>query len=182
MTKINSKNKGSRFERQVCKFFTKWTGYEFSRVPASGGLRWKKTDNITADITCTDDKHSRRFLFSVECKSYNDIRFEHILLGNKSCKILSFWEQANNDANRSGKIPLLVMKYNNMPKDEAFVVVQKDLFNKVIVPLSNKFKKPVMAISMNKDNVFMILMLSDLMSIDYNIFHKNTKMVFKVKK
>lgn len=42
MGKVNSKQKGSRFERSICKFFQDWTGYEFSRVPASGGLRWKK--------------------------------------------------------------------------------------------------------------------------------------------
>ena len=54
MARINSKNKGSRFERTICKWFQDWTGYEFNRVPASGGLRWKKTDNITSDISCTD--------------------------------------------------------------------------------------------------------------------------------
>lgn len=42
MARINSKNKGSRFERTICKWFQDWTGYEFNRVPASGGLRWKK--------------------------------------------------------------------------------------------------------------------------------------------
>ena len=83
MGKVNSKQKGSRFERSICKFFQDWTGYEFSRVPASGGLRWKKTDNITSDITCSDPKHSRRFSLSVECKSYQEIKFEHLLLGNK---------------------------------------------------------------------------------------------------
>ena len=61
MARINSKNKGSRFERTICKWFQDWTGYEFKRVPASGALRWKKTDNITSDITCTDPKHSKRF-------------------------------------------------------------------------------------------------------------------------
>ena len=121
MARINSKNKGSRFERTICKWFQDWTGYEFNRVPASGGLRWKKTDNITSDITCTDPKHLKRFKLSVECKSYNDLKFEHILLGNKGCKILSFWEQASNDAIRGNKIPVLIMKYNNMPKGEAFL-------------------------------------------------------------
>ena len=113
MARINSKNKGSRFERTICKWFQDWTGYEFNRVPASGGLRWKKTDNITSDITCTDPKHSKRFKLSVECKSYNDLKFEHILLGNKGCKILSFWEQASNDAIRGNKIPVLIMKYSS---------------------------------------------------------------------
>lgn len=31
----NSKNKGNRGEREVCKFWKEWTNYEFSRTPAS---------------------------------------------------------------------------------------------------------------------------------------------------
>lgn len=116
----NSKNKGNRGEREVCKFWKEWTNYEFSRTPASGGLRWKKADNISSDVICTDDKHSRKFPFSIESKFYKDIRFEHILLGNKKCKILEFWDQANNDSIRAGKLPVLMMRYNNMPKGEFF--------------------------------------------------------------
>ena len=108
----NSKNKGNRGEREVCKFWKEWTNYEFSRTPASGGLRWKKADNISSDVICTDDKHSRKFPFSIESKFYKDIRFEHILLGNKKCKILEFWDQANNDSIRAGKLPVLMMRYN----------------------------------------------------------------------
>lgn len=32
-----SRNKGGRFERQMAKELTEWWGYEFNRVPASGG-------------------------------------------------------------------------------------------------------------------------------------------------
>lgn len=121
--KINSKAKGSRFERVVCKALQDWSGYEFSRTPASGGLRWKKTDNISSDIVCSDPKHAHKFPFSIEVKNYKDIKFEHLLTGNKTCKIREFWSQATGDAKRSGKIPVLIMRYNSMPKGEAFFVV-----------------------------------------------------------
>ena len=78
----NSKNKGNRFERTIAKFFQDWTGYKFSRTPGSGG--WAKAKDSFGDLVCTDEKHSRRFPFSIECKSYQDLKFEHILLGTKS--------------------------------------------------------------------------------------------------
>lgn len=99
----NSRNKGSRFERTIAKAWESWTGYKFSRTPGSGG--WAKAKDAMGDLVCTDEKHSRRFPFSIECKNYQDIKFEHILLGLKSCKIISFWEQATKDAKRAGKYP-----------------------------------------------------------------------------
>ena len=118
----NSRNKGSRFERTIAKAWESWTGYKFSRTPGSGG--WAKAKDAMGDLVCTDEKHSRRFPFSIECKNYQDIKFEHILLGLKSCKIISFWEQATKDAKRAGKIPILIMRYNSMPKSEAFFIVE----------------------------------------------------------
>lgn len=118
----NSRNKGSRFERTIAKAWESWTGYKFSRTPGSGG--WAKAKDAMGDLVCTDEKHSRRFPFSIECKNYQDIKFEHILLGLKSCKIISFWEQATKDAKRVGKIPILIMRYNSMPKGEAFFIVE----------------------------------------------------------
>lgn len=114
----NSRNKGSRFERSVAKAWESWTGYKFSRTPGSGG--WAKAKDAVGDLVCTDEKHSRRFPFSIECKSYQDIKFEHLLLGNKTCKIHDFWDQASRDANKINKLPILIMRYNSMPKDEAF--------------------------------------------------------------
>ena len=118
----NSRNKGSRFERTIAKAWESWTGYKFSRTPGSGG--WAKAKDAMGDLVCTDEKHSRRFPFSIEFKNYQEIKFEHILLGLKSCKIISFWEQATKDAKRAGKIPILIMRYNSMPKGEAFFIVE----------------------------------------------------------
>lgn len=101
----NSRNKGSRFERTIAKAWESWTGYKFSRTPGSGG--WAKAKDAMGDLVCTDEKHSRRFPFSIECKNYQDIKFEHILLGLKSCKIISFWEQATRMLNVQEKYPYL---------------------------------------------------------------------------
>ena len=166
----NSKNKGNRFERAICKFFKDWSGYEFSRVPQSGGLRWKKADNITSDVICTDDKHGRRFPFSIECKFHKEIKFEDILLDNKS-KILEFWEQATGDAHRAKKIPLLIMRYNNMPSGDGFLVVEGGFFTRAVKAgvIANEWSKFVI----NTQGIcLVVVMLHNLATIPYKDFYK----------
>ena len=178
MTRINSKKKGNRFEREICKFFQEWTGYEFSRVPQSGGLRWKDTQSITSDVICTDDFYSRRWPFSIECKSYNDIRFEHLLLEKKSCKIHTFWLQALRDAKRAHKKPLLIMKYNGMSKGEAFLVCDKDVHH--IISMYLKPSKPRMDIiyPLESDSLH-IYMLSQIKSLPYKDIVKKVRKLLK---
>lgn len=177
-SKTNSKSKGNKWERDVCKFFREWTGYEFSRVPASGGLRWHKKDDIVSDVICTDEKHSKRFCCNIECKFYKELNFEHILLGNTSCKILDFWSQAKSDANRAKKIPLLIMRYNNMPKMEAFVVVFTDFLKEISREFNPTFNHPYMEISI-PDNNFTVFMLSDMKNWDYQEFYKASRKYLK---
>lgn len=182
---VNSKSKGGRFERTISKWFTAWTGYEFSRVPASGGLRWKNADNISSDVTCTDRKHTRRFRFSIECKNYNDLNFEHVLLERKSCKILKFWEQANRDAARAKKFPILIMHYNGMPKGEAFVIVGYSVYVKCVQPFRERMNKAQMAFHLNpknkvgEENAFYVFLLSDLKEIEYAEFNKLVQTLYK---
>lgn len=182
---VNSKSKGGRFERAISKWFTAWTGYEFNRVPASGGLRWKNAENISSDVTCTDSKHSRKFRFSIECKNYSDLNFEHVLLERKSCKILKFWEQARRDAERAKKFPMLVMHYNGMPKGEAFVIVEHGVYTKCIQPFRKSMNKAQMAFHLNPKNpvgpgnCFYVFLLSDLKEIDYLEFNKKVQELYK---
>lgn len=125
---MNSKKKGNKWERVVAKWLTNWSGYTFERNRAGSGSWWSNKDSVS-DITCTDEKHAHRCRISVECKSYKDIRFEHVLLGNKTCDIVRFWTQASKDASRAGKVPILCMRYNSMPKDEFFFVVSSKLLS-----------------------------------------------------
>lgn len=171
----NSKKKGNRGERDVAKWWETFTGYEFGRVPASGGLRWKKTDNITSDVICTDDKHSRRFPFSIEVKFYKDINFEHILLGNKKCKIKEFWDQAKSDADRGNKLPILMMRYNGMKKDQYFFCVDQKVSN-----LIKNQKGPMMYIEDTGLKLY-IYMSSNIQVLDYKEIYKEARKILKNK-
>lgn len=174
--KINSRTKGNRFERDVAKYMQEWTGYEFGRVPSSGGLRWKKTDNITGDITCTDTKHARRFPFSIECKFYNELKFEHLLLGNKSGKIVSFWEQCKADGVRANKVPMLVMRYNQMAKGEYFIMFSDEFMK----PLLSKYQGNYMTIGLKEmGEIVHVVMASSLLEVEYQIFYKHARKLIK---
>ena len=117
--RVNSKRKGSKNERAIAKQFADWTGMEFSRTPSSGGLRWKRQDDTVGDIVCTDKK-KQYFRFCVEAKFHEDINFNSLIGTNKS-DIIKFWGQSQEEAQRSGKIPLLFMRYNLMKKGVHFL-------------------------------------------------------------
>lgn len=122
MPGINSRNKGSRAERNVAKLFEAWTGRTFAKTPSSGGLQWKTT-NSKGDIVCTKEGHF--FPFCIEVKFHSDIRFEHFMLdfkGKKSNQIHDWWAQCSRDAKIAKKVPMLLMRYNGMPADLYFVV------------------------------------------------------------
>lgn len=172
--KINSRSKGNRFERVIAKWFQEWTSYEFGRVPGSGSLRWKKTDNITGDIVCTDDKHARRFPFNIECKSYQELKFEHLLLGVKTCKIKGFWEQSSTDAKRSNKVPMLVLKYNSMPKGESFMVFGKEMGSFI----ATKATVPFMVLHLEYETLY-VFMASNLKNHDYTEIYKKARNIIK---
>lgn len=174
---MNSKRKGSKWERQVAKFFTEWTGYEFGRTPQSGA--YHRNQDLGSDLICNDEKHAHRCKISIECKSYRDIRFEHILLGNKRCDILEFWEQASRDARRTKKIPILCMRYNSMPKGQFFFVVDSGMYKGVIGAISCTH----LNITINDGNTGMVLMVfmsNDIKNnVDYKLFHKEAKRLLK---
>ena len=178
--KTNSKNKGSRFERTITKWFEEWTGYKFSRTPGSGG--WAKSKDAFGDLVCTDEKHGRRFPFSIECKNYKDIKFEHLLLGNKACKIKSFWDQAVHDAIRCNKIPMLIMKYNGMAKNEGFMVVSSVVADLLAKQLSKEPDQARFMCIMNRSTVgdLYVFLLSDIKRlVDYPILYKEAKKLIK---
>jgi len=126
MGKVNGKAKGSNFERKVAKYLTSWLKEhnidgEFTRVPASGGLRWKKNETVIGDITLSSPTHET--LCTFECKNQEKFSLWK-LFGyhaikkpkNSPSTLQEFWYQACSDANRTeSKFPTLVMTKNHRP-------------------------------------------------------------------
>lgn len=168
---VNGKKKGNKGELALTKWWTQWSGFEFSRVPQSGGLRWQKQDDICGDIIITDERQSRRFPFSIESKSYKDINFEQMILGQKKNMVMGFWEQCKTDAERSKKYPILFMRYNGMKANTWFTVLRYEEFKYVDKKLIDN---PYFDIK-GKDERIIIINSSDLIKTDYHKFIKQLK-------
>lgn len=116
--KVNSKGKGQRIERSLCKILEQRFGRPFERCVGSGN-RWSQVkelspamkDTLVGDIVCPPG-----FLWSLECKGgyEKDIDFNSILDGGCR-KIDEFLRQVGADAERCGKMPLLAYKRDRMP-------------------------------------------------------------------
>jgi hypothetical protein len=159
----------------VSKLFQEWTGYEFARTPGSGGMQWHNRSQVSGDIVCTDALHATRFGFSVETKFHKEINFEHLIMGLKGSSIHSFWNQANRDAQRAKKIPMLLMRYNRMPKNLHFICLPQPFFLmiKEHLTLENEY-----LIYSGLDRI-VILNSWDFFKSDYKIIHKLAKTFLK---
>lgn len=117
---MSKSGKGGTFEREICKFLSKWIQgtakpYIFWRGRGSGGV-------FTMDITAGEDFAGDIYLvrpegkffsdvFSVECKNgYPKASIDNHLKYNKTDPIREFWAQCTNDANLTNRRPLLIYK------------------------------------------------------------------------
>lgn len=117
--------KGGDWERNVCKFLSKWVQgtekpYIFWRGRGSGSM-FTVTEGIgesfSGDIYSVRDEG--KFLtdkFSIECKSgYKDASFDKHFKYNKKDFVREFWIQTIQDAIKAEKMPMLVFKKHGMP-------------------------------------------------------------------
>lgn len=146
MAGINSRRKGKGGEKQCINFLRSWTKMDFASTPSSGGLRWGKAENVAGDVICIQKNYI--FPIAIEVKFVKDINFEHLLYHKASKKekrlvsrIEEFWMQCRRDARRAEKAPMLMMRYNGMPKDFFFIVMGQKLYRH-IVGTTNKMIKP----------------------------------------
>lgn len=160
---MNQKKKGNKNERVVANWWKEYTGREFQRTPSSGGLRWKKADNIAGDIVCSEPNYI--FPFSIEVKAHKVINFAHLLYDVNS-DIDQFWEQAKDDAKRAKKIPMLFMRYNRLPEGFYFIVWDRK-FAKSLYAKIGKYPKPYMVVGK-----LFITTTDALKKIKYESLHK----------
>jgi len=112
--RLNSKKKGNTFERDVCKLLNEAFGTtEFNRAPNSGA--YASTHNLPSaykiygDLIVPSD-----FKFTIECKKgYNKASIDELL--NYSGIVVNFLDQTIKDAEKAGRIPLLLWKQDRKP-------------------------------------------------------------------
>ena len=113
-------SKGGEFERQICKYLSKWIQgtekpYIFWRGRGSGAMFTLDEDtgkDFSGDIYVV--RREGLFFsdkFSLECKNgYPGNSVDYHLKYNKSDGIKEFWEQCCNDANASNRSPMLIYR------------------------------------------------------------------------
>lgn len=131
---INSRSKGNKGERDVAKLMKKWTGKDFARVPSSGGLQWKNA-HAKGDIVCSEEGHY--FPFCIEVKNYKELNFQHLLYLPEP-DILKFWNQCLRDAEICNKAPMLIMRYNGLPKEFYFIAMRPLHYREFIKPYQDE--------------------------------------------
>lgn len=167
---INSKKKGDNNERTAAKFITKWCGEKFTRVPQSGGLRWKNASIVCGDLVCENEDFY--FPFSVETKHYKSFAippYDCKFLGLRT-KLGTFWKQTENDAQRANKVPLTLARCNGMDSGSYVVLLPFDL-----VRLYYNYREEEVNFSFSRGRViglpdFIAIRSEDLLKIDYKNF------------
>lgn len=170
----NPYKKGSKNEREGAKVVDSWTHKKFARVPRSGGLGWK-TQNSVGDIVCVTEGHYCPFTF--ECKAYIKIDFSHLLRGDlKNSDIVDFWGQASTDAKTVNKIPILMMRYNGLPKRFFFTAIPYSFYLKIKEQLPENHRQLRTRIG---DELVIILESTHFFNTDYKTIRKIAKAYVK---
>lgn len=122
---INSKRKGDNNERDLAKYLSKWTGYQFERVPSSGGLAWKDSVQTVGDVVCTTP--NSRVPFTFETKALKKLGLNSPILRSNSC-VFKHWVQCEREGIQANRIPLFIVRENGMPKKTWWVFMDYSLF------------------------------------------------------
>ena len=168
---INGRSKGNKGERVAAAVLSDWTNKKFARVPSSGGLQWKNS-NAKGDIVCTEEGHF--FPFCVEVKSYAELNFEHLLYLDKA-EVLKFWAQCIRDANLAKKCPILMMRYNGLPKKFFFIAIPAKIYHH---HFSEHIKRPRAIHILEHDLV--LFTTNELKDVPYKKIRKPIKTLYKV--
>ena len=118
--KINIKNKGNTFERQVAKILSDKLSLNFERTPSSGaivgGKNYNKKQNtfdqqsmnvFVGDVFCSNGE----IKVAIECKSYKSSDNVQSLINGNSF-IQKWYDEIVIDAAKVNKTPVLIFKFN----------------------------------------------------------------------
>jgi hypothetical protein len=103
---VDSRQKGARAEAAAKGLLIKHTGLDWQRTPGSGALN--AAHKLKGDLYVPDEKNK----FCVEVKHYKDDHLTSKLITDKTPQIMKWWEQAVRQGVQTGRIPLLLFKFD----------------------------------------------------------------------
>jgi len=137
ISKVNGKSKGSTFERKISNLLSERfkdnlgiekgfrrnsdSGSYFGGANMSRVVQHNMEHAVFGDLMCPNN-----FKFSIECKFYKSPpSFQAII--NKEVSQWDTWiKQVEQDSENANKLPLLIIKYNNVPE---FIFIKDKLPN-----------------------------------------------------
>ena len=133
--RVNSKRKGSTFERKIAKMLNeRFETKEFSRTPGSGAFATTHK-NLPEHLRIQGDLITpSTFPFVVECKNGYDVQLDDLFKRKSDFK--SFISQAQNDASHANKDWMVIYQKT---RRMALVVVGKPFQVKPEVVLDGKY-------------------------------------------
>lgn len=143
---------------------------------SQSGMPGYNHDPHKGDILCDTEGHY--FPFTVEVKNYKEINFCQLLQSNiKDPLILEFWAQCSGDAKRCKKIPMLLMRFDRLPRDFFFVVVTQEFAKMIHVELAiaNKGLKSLRYQDYKEDLALMVMPSDQVFKSDYKAIRKIAK-------
>ena len=172
---MNSKNKGSSFERLISKKISLWysNGEKddlFYRTSNSGGRftvrinKGKETSGQHGDV-CSYSSESELFSKNIliECKHYKDADLWSLFTESKGDNIFNWWKEAVKESVDSKTEPMLVVRQNNRP----ILLLTSTRLTKLISLSSNL--TPYMQI-LSMEMLPSVYKFEDFLSIDSNMF------------
>ena len=123
---MNSKQKGSAFERKICRELSLWIsdGEQDDllwRSSMSGGTatvgrrKGVKKANMCGDISAIGEKgHLLTNAVVIECKAYKKFQWENLIYKNKG-DIATFWATLLSECKAFDRRPFLILKQNAKP-------------------------------------------------------------------
>ncbi len=161
-TKVNGKNKGNTFERKMANMLSERfesllkieKGFRRNADSGSyfGGSNTYRVAQHDLDHACFGDLMCpNNFKYSIECKHYKSApSFQSVF-----AKDVSQWDtwiaQAEQDATNANKLPLLIIKYNNVPE---FVFVKNKLEISEVLQYKGLYAYTLSSMLALEDSVF----------------------------
>ena len=112
--KVNSRAKGSTFERQIAKTLNdRFNTSEFSRTPGSGAFA--TTHSLPDHLKIYGDLITpQNFKYCIECKKgYNNQNLYSLY--NYSSEFWGFLDQCEKDSKKCDRIPMVIFKQDRQP-------------------------------------------------------------------
>lgn len=103
---VDSRQKGYTAELNARNKLRELTKLPWERVPQSGAL--SENHKLKGDLYIPECKN----LFCIEVKHYKDDNLTSKILTGKNPKILEWWIQAESQARKVSKIPLVIFKHD----------------------------------------------------------------------